>query len=166
MRAISRAALLIVLTAPLAFAAQKPAGISATQEADIRQLLQMTGVTATVTQQMSQMAEQLSPVVERSLPPGQRRHEIAQAFTTKFRARSNSEALTQLMIPIYAKYLTDDDVKSLLRFYRTPAGQRLLKVMPQMMKEAGEAGQDWGTKVATDIVEEMAKEYPELRQKP
>jgi uncharacterized protein len=164
MKALYRSALLVTLAASLSFAGQKP-GISAVQEAEIRQLLKLTGVTATVEQQMSRMAEELSPMVERSLPPGQRRHEIAQAFATKFRARASSEALTQLMIPIYAKYLSEEDVKSLLRFYQTPAGQRLIKVMPQMMKEAGEAGQEWGTKVATDVIEELGKEYPELGEK-
>jgi uncharacterized protein len=160
-----RACVLVILTASLAYAGQQRK-VSAVQEADIRQLLQLTGTTDAVAGQMGQMAEQLKPLVENSLPPGERRHEIAEAFTKRFRARANSEALTKLMIPIYAKYLTDDDVKSLIRFYESPAGQRLLKVMPQMMKESGEAGREWGTNLATEIVEEMAKEYPELRQKP
>lgn len=163
-RTFHRACLLIVLTASVA-AAQQPK-VSAAREANIRQLLQLTGVMKSVSRQMDQMAEQLKPVVEKSLPPGERRHEIAEAFTKRFRARANPEALTKLMIPIYAKYLSDDDVKSLLQFYESPAGQRLLKVMPEMMQEAGEAGREWGTKVATDVVEEMAQEYPELRQKP
>ncbi len=163
-KALSRACWVVILSASLDVAGQQPK-ITVAQEAEIRQLLQLTGTTDAVTVQMGQMAEQLKPLVENSLPPGERRHEIAEAFTKKFRARANSEALTKLMIPIYAKYLNNDDVKSLIRFYQSPAGQRLLKVMPQMMKEAGEAGQEWGTKVATDIVEEMAQEYPELRQK-
>jgi hypothetical protein len=163
-KALSRACWVVILSASLDAAGQQPK-ITVAQEAEIRQLLQLTGTTDAVTVQMGQMAEQLKPLVEKSLPPGERRHEIAEAFTKRFRARANSEALTKLMIPIYAKYLNNDDVKSLIRFYQSPAGQRLLKVMPRMMTEAGEAGQDWGTKVATDIVEDMAKEYPELRQK-
>ena len=164
-KTVCRACLLIVLPASLVAAGQQPK-ITVAQEAEIRQLLQLTGTTDAVAGQMGQMAEQLRPLIENSIPPGERRHEIAEAFTKKFRSRANSETLTKLMIPIYAKYLTNDDVKSLIRFYQSPAGQRLLKVMPQMMKEAGEAGQEWGTKTATDIVEEMAQEYPELRQKP
>ena len=165
MKPFWRAALLMALTASLSFAGQKPA-ISPAQEADLRELLKLTGATDALAAQLSQMADHLKPLVESSIPPGPRRHEIAEAFTRKFRARANSESMTELMIPVFAKYLSDDDVKSLIRFYRTPAGQRLLKVMPEMMKESGEAGREWGTKVATDVVEEMAKEYPELHQKP
>jgi uncharacterized protein len=161
---LRRAGLLILLAA--SFAAGQQPKASVRQEADIRQLLQLTGVAEAVSEQMDQLAEQLKPVVEKSLPPGERRHEIAENFTKRFRARATPEALTKLMVPIYAKYLTDEDVKSLVRFYESPAGQRLLKVMPQMMKEAGEAGREWGTQMATQVVEEMAKDYPELRQNP
>lgn len=163
--ALRGACLLIILSAPLAAAGQKPQ-ISPAQEADIRELLQVTGMTETVGRQMSQMADQLKPMLENSLPPGERRHEIVRTFTKKFLARANSEALVQQIIPIYAKYLTDDDVKAVIQFYKSPVGKRLLKVMPQMMQEASAAGQQWGENLSREVIEEMAREYPELRQNP
>ena len=74
-----------------------------------------TGETSDIVEkQMGQMAEQAKPLIERSLPPGPRRHEIVATFSKKFLARANSEGLIQQVIPVYDKYLTDDDVKAVL----------------------------------------------------
>ncbi len=160
-----RTCLLLIFSAPLALAGQKPQTAPA-QEADIRELLRVTGMTETVGRQMNQMADQLKPLLERSLPPGDRRHEIVETFTKKFLARANSEALMQQIIPIYAKYMSEDDVKAVIRFYKSPAGQRLLKVMPRMMQESSAVGQQWGENLAREVMDEMAQEYPEMRQNP
>lgn len=157
--------LLLILLAPVALAGQQPQPAPA-QEADIRELLRVTGMTETVGRQMNQMADQLKPLLERSLPPGERRHEIVETFTKKFLARANSEALLQQIMPIYSKYMSEDDVKAVIRFYKSPAGQRLLKVMPQMMQESSEAAKQWGDNLARQVMDEMAQEYPELRQNP
>jgi uncharacterized protein len=162
---LRRACLLLVLPATMAAAGQQPK-IDLAKEADIRQLLQVTGMTAMVEKQMGQMADQVKPLLERSLPPGERRQEIVEAFTKKFLARAKSEDLIEQVIPVYAKYLTDDDVRDVIRFYGSPVGQRLLKVMPEMMKESGDVGQRWGEQVAREVLQEMAQEYPELRQQP
>lgn len=163
--AICRACLLLILTPSLAAEGEQSKADPA-KEADIRQLLQVTGMAELAQRQMGQMADQVKPLLERSLPPGERRHEIVEAFTRKFLARANSEGLIQQVIPIYDKYLTDDDVKAVLRFYKSPVGQRLLKVMPEMMKESSAVGQQWGEQLTREVLQEMAQEYPELRQQP
>ncbi len=112
------------------------------------------------------MADQLKPLLENSLPPGARRHEIVETFTRKFLARANSEALLQQIIPIYTKYMSEEDVKAVIRFYKSPAGQRLLKVMPQMMQESSQIAKQWGDNLAREVMDEMAQEYPEMRQNP
>ncbi|HET7841242.1 MAG TPA: DUF2059 domain-containing protein [Terriglobia bacterium] len=160
-----RIGFLVVLSSPMVFAGQKPQ-ITPPQEAEIRELLRVTGMTETVGRQMNQMADQLKPLLENSLPPGQRRHEIVETFTKKFLARANSEALLQQIIPIYAKYMSEEDVKAVIRFYKSPAGQRLLKVMPEMMQESSEVGKQWGENLAREVMDEMAQEYPEMRQNP
>jgi hypothetical protein len=163
--ALFRVCLLMLLPATLAAAGQQHK-IDPTKEADIRELLRVTGMSAIVEKQMGQMAEQVKPLIERSLPPGPRRHEIVETFSKKFLARANSEGLIQQVIPVYDKYLSDGDVKAVLRFYKSPVGQHLLKIMPEMMKEASAAGQQYGEQIAQDVLNEMAQEYPELRQQP
>jgi hypothetical protein len=40
------------------------------------------------------------------------------------------------MIPVYQKHFTKGDVDSLVAFYQTPTGQKLLKEMPAIMTES------------------------------
>jgi len=39
------------------------------------------------------------------------------------------------MIPVYQRHLTKQDVDSMLAFYNTPTGQKLLREQPAMMAE-------------------------------
>jgi uncharacterized protein len=45
-------------------------------------------------------------------------------------------ALMDTMPAAYAKYLTVDEMHAIQAFYRTPAGAKVLKVMPEIMGEA------------------------------
>ena len=38
-----------------------------------------------------------------------------------------------LLVPIYDKHWTDEDVKGLILFYETPLGQKMITVLPQVM---------------------------------
>lgn len=44
-----------------------------------------------------------------------------------------AEVLDQMMASILDKYFTEDDLKSLIAFYKSPVGVKMLQVMPQMM---------------------------------
>lgn len=40
------------------------------------------------------------------------------------------------IIPVYEKYLSVEDLRGILAFYRSPVGQKLLHVQPQLTKDA------------------------------
>jgi hypothetical protein len=54
------------------------------------------------------------------------------------------ESLQKLIYPIYHKYLTLEEIRELVRFYKTPVGKKAISVMPKMAQEAMQAGQAWG----------------------
>jgi len=60
-------------------------------------------------------------------------------FTKRFRELTEkldwSQLLEQLMMPIIDKYYTEDDLKNMIAFYKTPTGKKVLEVMPQMMTD-------------------------------
>lgn len=39
--------------------------------------------------------------------------------------------------PVYAKHFTDEDLRAMIAFYRTPTGQKTIKELPQIMSELG-----------------------------
>ena len=52
-----------------------------------------------------------------------------------------------MAVPIYAKYLTHEEIKDLLRFYESPSGAKFVSVLPQITQESMLAGQTWGANI-------------------
>lgn len=49
------------------------------------------------------------------------------------------DEMMQAMVPSYQKHFTKDDINSLITFYSSPTGQKLLREMPVIMGEAMQA---------------------------
>jgi hypothetical protein len=49
------------------------------------------------------------------------------------------DEMMQSMVPTYQKHFTKGDIDSLVAFYSSPVGQKLLREMPAIMGEAMEA---------------------------
>jgi len=72
--------------------------------------------------------------------------------------------LVEVLIPIYERHLSREDVQALLAFYRTALGQKLISIMPQIMQEGFAAGQQWGVKIGNRIAERVAQENKQSSQ--
>ncbi len=46
------------------------------------------------------------------------------------------DEMVREIIPVYEKHLSMEDLRGILAFYRTPVGQKLLQVQPQITKDA------------------------------
>jgi len=46
------------------------------------------------------------------------------------------DEMVREVIPVYEKYLSVEDLRALLAFYRSPAGQKLLRIQPDLTKDA------------------------------
>lgn len=56
---------------------------------------------------------------------------------------------------IVAKYLSKDDLKDVIKFYKCPAGIRLANATPEIAKESLTMGQHLGVEIAMDILKEL-----------
>ncbi len=52
--------------------------------------------------------------------------------------------MIDLILPIYSKHFTLEELEQLIAFNRTPLGQKVIAEMPMVMKESMSAGQEWG----------------------
>ena len=52
--------------------------------------------------------------------------------------------MIELVVPLYAKYLSHGDILELIRFYESPTGRRFADVQPQLIQESIQAGEIWG----------------------
>jgi hypothetical protein len=146
--------------APAPAAKAKPA-TSPAKEADIRALMQLTG-TADLGEDMRKTAtEQLRVNFTKAYPATEKTRQFTEAFLAGFQKRFDPKTLTEQIIPLYEKYLTAEDVKGLLQFYRSPLGERSLKFIPQIFQEAQAVGFELGQKAARESLQELQAQYPD-----
>ena len=136
----------------------------AQRQADIRRLLEITGAGSVAMQSMDQMEKTVKPMVTDALPPGDYRSKLVDLFFEKFRSKRDAGELMNLVIPVYEKYYTDEDIKGLIQLYQTPLGKKMLSVLPQVMAESQAAGTQWGEQIGRQSMLEVLAEHPDLRQ--
>lgn len=76
-------------------------------------------------------------------------------------------SFNELMYPVYAKYLDENDLEAALRFYATSEGRKIAEAMPLMAAEGMIAGQQWGAalgpKIAQRVQQRLAEEGFDLQ---
>jgi hypothetical protein len=132
------------------------------KQADIRRLLQLTGAAGLATQSMDGMEKSIKTLMADSLPPGVYRDQLLDLFFQKFRSKRDINQLIDLILPIYDKYYTHDDIKALIAFYETPVAQKMVAVLPKVMQESQAAGMKWGGDLGRQCMIEVLQEHPEL----
>jgi hypothetical protein len=136
--------------------------IDATKEAEIRQLMDVTGVNSLGEQLVNAGIAQFRANVTESQPDNPRAKQFVDAFAERFQKHFDPHSLTETVIPIYDKYLSNEDLKALLEYYKSPFGQRMLKVLPDVARDSQLAGYTLGQRAAEDAMKDLKAEYPEF----
>jgi hypothetical protein len=66
------------------------------------------------------------------------RHEDQEEFTaylTNEVKKMTDNLINEHMLNIYDKYFTHEEIKSLIKFYKTPAGKKMITTMPDIQKD-------------------------------
>lgn len=85
--------------------------------------------------------------------------EIWKELAAEFK-KTSMDDLVVMMIPVYKKHLTLEDLEAMIAFYETPIGQKYAKVTPLIMQESMQVGAQWGAQVG----ERMQKRISELAE--
>lgn len=80
---------------------------------------------------------------------------VPEEFWIKFKAEAKPEDFVNMILPVYAKYYTEDEINQLIAFYKTPVGKKVISTMPQLMQESMQIGQEWGEKLAEKIYNQI-----------
>lgn len=138
--------------------------IDPAKEADIRRLLEVSGAKNLMMQTMQDMEKTIKPMMTNALPPGEYREKLVDLFFNKFQSKMNMQELVDMLIPIYDKYFSAEEVKGLVKFYETPLGQKSISALPKMMVELQEVGRNWGENLGRQSMQEVLAEHPDLAQ--
>lgn len=68
---------------------------------------------------------------------------------------SSFNDLLEMLTPVYAKYLTLEDIEAINKFYETPVGKKFAEQTPFITQESMQIGQEWGMKIMERIQEKM-----------
>jgi tetratricopeptide (TPR) repeat protein len=112
----------------------------------IKELMSITGSTQlaeivgkAVFQRMANFVQETNPEIDpRALQI------IEEELTSLMREETGEKgSFQQVVYPIYNKYLTLDEIREIIRFYKTPSGKKMISVLPNMMQESMQAIQPW-----------------------
>ncbi|OIQ29772.1 MAG: hypothetical protein BM564_05090 [Bacteroidetes bacterium MedPE-SWsnd-G2] len=68
--------------------------------------------------------------------------------------RSTSlDDLVEMLVPVYQKQLTIEDLDGLIAFYNTPLGKKYAEKIPEITMETMTVSQQWGMKIGQEIQE-------------
>ena len=112
---------------------------------NIKLLLEMTGSGKIGVQ----VIENTVSNFRKSLP------DVPEEFWDNILKEVNPDALVKLIIPIYEKYYTEDDIKKVIEFYQSPVGQKMISTMPQLMQESMKAGEIWGKEIGQKVYDDL-----------
>ncbi len=144
---------------------QTAAAMDPQLHADILRLIKATHLEETMRDYGRQMMETMRPSIEDSLPQNADRKKIMNEVQSKMMAALQSQAATDQIVMVYAKYLSDDDVKGATAFYESPAGQRFNSVSTQMEDDLSQSGEEFAMQNLGLILKGLCATHPELRGK-
>lgn len=81
--------------------------------------------------------------------------QVSNEFWDEAMKEVHEQDLINLIVPVYEKNFSDEDIQAIITFYKTPVGRRMIEKMPVIMQEAMQAGGDWGKKLSEKILEKL-----------
>lgn len=64
--------------------------------------------------------------------------------------------IVELLIPVYKKYITEEELDAVIKFYESDAGKSFIEKQPIIVQESMTIGAEWGEQLAIKIQDKMA----------
>lgn len=91
--------------------------------------------------------------------------EVSAGYWDKLKDKFKTEKIIDMIVPVYDKYFTEDDIRQLIKFYQTPVGKKIIKVMPEISSETMILGQKWGEQIVDEMMAEVKQEAVKQAEK-
>ncbi len=149
MRRLVLAVLVVALLAPVSFAqsADTPS------REDVLKLMDVLGARKTMKAAMGGMGDVMARTMldemRKKVPnatPEQEKlmNEFVDGMRQDMLSVMNQDEMMELIVPVYQKHLTKQEVKMVTEFYSSPAGQAFVQKIPVVMNEAMQVGAEYG----------------------
>jgi hypothetical protein len=149
MAMLSRSVFLLCLMLALCFTTYPQASSEESSRTQrIQDLLELTGAGDLGVQVMNQMIEHMQSAMPH----------VPAEWWNRFMSNVDPTDLNEVVIPIYEKHFTDQEIDAMLQFYQTELGRSIISKLPTVMQESMVAGQLWGQQLATRIIQELLED--------
>ncbi|MBL4797363.1 MAG: DUF2059 domain-containing protein [Oleispira sp.] len=108
----------------------------------VKELMDKTGTGEMAIQAMNQML----PVIKKMVPGA------SDQFWVEFMKEVKPEDLVTMIIPIYQKHFSQEDIDAVNAFYDTKAGQNFISSQPLIMRESMIVGQAWSQAIVQKVI--------------
>ncbi len=179
--------ILLMLFCVLPTQAQGPTAISESKRQRILELVEVMNQQTSMEQVVDAVVQEMDRIMDASFEDlvnssdaftpeekermlGERRV-VSELVAAKFRERFLREVdfpklQQQLFLTLYDKYFTEEEIVAIAAFYRTPAGQKTLRVLPELTAEAMRQSQELLGPQLVRIGDEVVREaLEELRRR-
>jgi len=118
---------------------------SSSKQQAIRELLEVTGSAKIGVQVLNNMVSTYQKSYTKA----------DSSFWDEFMKEVSPDGFVSITIPIYDKYFTEEEIRQIIAFYKTPIGQKIISTMPSVMREAMNAGEAWGKEIGEKILKRL-----------
>jgi len=107
--------------------------------------------------QKQSLQKELASLREKAPQPGSENEEApAKEVDDK-----DLQGLVDRLVPVYEKYLTDEEVSEMLRFYESPTGKRVAQAMPQIREESRRITLEWRQNLVKKVMDKQGGLIPD-----
>jgi len=135
----------LVLFFVLLGAIANPAFSETEKEKDIEKLLEVSGILSQLTYMEDTLMNSMSMMISGSFS------KVPDEFWKEFNQLIGEKEMTDLInrvIPVYDKHMSHETVKKLIEMFETPFWEEWKKKMPEISREAGVVGSQWGKEIS------------------
>lgn len=158
---LTTVAIALAVSGPVAFAQKStPAAIAAGKE-----LVAVTGATALFTPLVAGVIEQ-AKLLYLQQNPGLSKdlNEIADKLRADIMPRLSE--INDEVAKLYAANFTEAEINSILAFYQSPAGKKMLLQQPQVVDSSMKFAQTWANNLSEEVVAKMREELKKRDKAP
>jgi TonB family protein len=142
--------------------AQTLAAVDPTTADNIRKLINLTGAQDTIHRMVDSGLVGARNMAISGLPAGPDRDRRADAYVSKLRERVERESV-DLVVPVYARHFSDEEIKAIVTFFESPAGRRFVQESPSYVQEIQTVSSDhWRNVLTLEIMKELPTEFPDF----
>lgn len=149
---------ILLSTIPLSGFAADSNQVPPRTRADILELINMTGGAQMGLLFGRALSQQMINNLQASHPDiSPKAFTIIKEETRKMLADPRTmDQLIEKLVPIYARYYSDQDVRQMIAFYKTPLGKKIIRNNPEIAQDSLQQGEQWGRNVlAPELVKRI-----------